>query len=122
MDLSNYKGNLTINRFIEVHGDYYEQRQSEKQAIPAVFQSEEAQMLLVKAQQAGLLDENLQPCTPKSEASLLAFAIAQRLKLEPQWPPFETLWNCKNLHVDYNKTLETHKAGEIMRKIDKILA
>lgn len=122
MDLSNYKGNLTINRFIEVHGDYYEQRQSEKQAIPAVFQSEEAQMLLVKAQQAGLLDENLQPCTPKSEASLLAFAIAQRLKLEPQWIPFEKLWNFKNLSIDYSKTIETNKAGEIMRKIDKILA
>lgn len=122
MDLSNYKGNLTINRYIEVHGDYHEHRGKQSEStIPNVFQTEEAQALFIKAQNAGLLDENLQPNTPKSEASLLAFEIARRLKLEPQWTPFEILWKCTNIRSDYYRAIETHKSGDTIRKIDEIL-
>ena len=58
-----------------------------------------------KAQRAGYVDEHYQPLLSRTQAALLADAMAGQLNIKEKWKVFETLWNRKYMRSDYNLAL-----------------
>ena len=58
-----------------------------------------------KVQDAGYVDANYQPLISRTQAALLADAIAERLGIKEKWKVFESLWNRKYMRSDYNLAL-----------------
>ena len=78
------------------------QKQSE---LPEALASPQAMLLWQKAQQAGYVDEHYQPLLSRTQAALLADAMAGRLGIKEKWKVFEKLWNRKYMRSDYNLAL-----------------
>ena len=74
----------------------------EERLLPESLATDEAMALWRKAQKAGWIDENYQPKISRTQAALLADAMAERLKIENKWKVFETLWQRKYMRSDYN--------------------
>ena len=62
-------------------------------------------ILWKKAQAAGWIDDNYQPLLSRTQAALLADAMAERLGIKEKWKVFEGLWNRKYMRSDYNLAL-----------------
>lgn len=81
--------------------------------LPLVLATPKAMRLWQIAQREGWVDEWHQSlCTP-TEASVLAYRMAEILDLETRWKYFEEFWNLPTLHNIYNsgvnrKIYETH--------------
>ena len=73
--------------------------------LPDVLATDGAMTLWRKAQQAGYVDEHYQPLLSRTQAALLADAMAERLDVKEKWKTFETLWNRKYMRSDYNLAL-----------------
>ena len=73
--------------------------------LPAPLGTEQAMMLWRKAQRAGYVDEHYQPLLSRTQAALLADAMAERLGIKEKWKVFEGLWNRKYMRSDYNLAL-----------------
>ena len=73
--------------------------------LPEVLATNEAMMLWEKVQRAGYVDANYQPLISRTQAALLADAMAERLGIKEKWKVFETLWNRKYMRSDYNLAL-----------------
>ena len=73
--------------------------------LPESLSTPEAMVLWEKAQRAGYVDANYQPKISRSQAALLADAMAERLGIKNKWKVFEGLWNRKNMYRDYYKAL-----------------
>lgn len=73
--------------------------------LPAALCTEQAMVLWQKAQDAGYVDANYQPLISRTQAALLADAIAERLGIKEKWKVFESLWNRKYMRSDYNLAL-----------------
>ena len=73
--------------------------------LPASLCTEQAMVLWQKAQDAGYVDANYQPLISRTQAALLADAIAERLGIKEKWKVFEGLWNRKYMRSDYNLAL-----------------
>ena len=75
------------------------------QSLPAMLRTPEAMTLWKKAQSVGYVDANNQPLISRTQAALLADAIAKRLGIKDKWKVFEVLWNRKNMYKDYYQSL-----------------
>ena len=73
--------------------------------LPEVLATDEAMILWQKAQQAGYVDDYYQPLLSRTQAALLADAMAQRLGIREKWKLFEAFWHRKNMRNDYNDAL-----------------
>jgi len=73
--------------------------------LPASLCTEQAMALWRKAQAAGWIDDNYQPLLSRTQAALLADAMAERLGIKEKWKVFEGLWNRKYMRSDYNLAL-----------------
>jgi hypothetical protein len=73
--------------------------------LPEVLRTEKAMALWQKAQEAGYVDEYYQPLISRTQAALLADAMAERLGIKEKWKVFEGLWNRKYMRSDYNLAL-----------------
>ena len=73
--------------------------------LPAALCTEQAMALWRKAQRAGYVDEHYQPLLSRTQAALLADAMAERLGIKEKWKVFEGLWNRKYMRSDYNLAL-----------------
>ncbi|MCR4959282.1 MAG: hypothetical protein K6B13_11885 [Prevotella sp.] len=62
-------------------------------------------LLWQKAQQAGYVDEHYQPLLSRTQAALLADAMAERLGIKEKWKVFESFWHRKNMYKDYYDAL-----------------
>ena len=78
------------------------QKGGEESLLPEVLATEEAMALWRKAQKAGWIDANYQPTISRTQAAMLADAMAERLKIKDKWKVFETLWQRKYMRSDYN--------------------
>ena len=94
------------------YGDACPKPQKEKEkgkedtpTLPAPLGTEQAMVLWRKAQRAGYVDANYQPLISRTQAALLADAIAKRLGIKEKWKVFEGLWNRKYMRSDYNLAL-----------------
>ena len=73
--------------------------------LPEALSTEAAMTLWKKAQAAGWVDDNYQPLLSRTQAALLADAMAERLGIKEKWKVFEGLWNRKYMRSDYNLAL-----------------
>ena len=93
-------------------------------SLPDVLNNDEALALLRRAQNHGLLDERWQPTgelDSKIKASVLAALIADKLKLEPFWEPFEMLWQANNLRVAYSQAQNANYYPKLYKLLVKII-
>ena len=116
---SNHQGGIVLNIYEKgslhvdhvdtqnFYGDACPEPQKEKgnidtPTLPAALCTEQAMVLWQKAQDAGYVDANYQPLISRTQAALLADAIAERLGIKEKWKVFEGLWNRKYMRSDYN--------------------
>ena len=88
--------------------------------LPETLSTEAAMALWKKAQAAGWVDANYQPLISRTQAALLADAMAERLGIREKWKTFETLWKRKNMYRDYYKSLNLQQSLAFQDKIKKI--
>ena len=89
-------------------------------SLPPKLSTEAAMALWRKAQAAGYVDANYQPLISRTQAALLADAMAERLGIRKKWKVFETLWNRKNMYRDYYKALNLHQSLTFQDKIKRL--
>ena len=70
-------------------------------SLPDELATDEAMVLWRKAQQAGYVNEHYQPLLSRTQAALLADAMAERLDIKEKWKVFEALWHRRNMHKDF---------------------
>jgi hypothetical protein len=69
--------------------------------LPDELATDEAMVLWRKAQRAGYVNEHYQPLISRTQAALLADAMAERLDIKEKWKVFEALWHRRNMHKDF---------------------
>ena len=74
-------------------------------SLPDELATDEAMVLWRKAQRAGYVNEHYQPLISRTQAALLADAMAERLGIKEKWKVFEALWHRKYMRSDYNLAL-----------------
>ena len=97
-------------------------REKEASNLPEALSTEAAMALWKKAQAAGWVDANYQPLISRTQAALLADAMAERLSIKEKWKTFETLWNRKNMYRDYYQAQDQRKTLFFQDEIKKVLA
>ena len=85
--------------------------------LPKPLATEEAMALWRKAQEAGYVDDNYQPLISRTQAALLADAMAERLGIREKWKVFEGMWNRKYMYRDYYEALNQKKSLEFQDEI-----
>ncbi len=109
------------------YGDACPKPQKEKEkgkedtpTLPPSLCTEQAMVLWRKAQRAGYVDEHYQPLLSRTQAALLADAMAVRLGIKEKWKVFEGLWNRKNMYRDYYKALNLQQSLAFQDEIKKL--
>ena len=69
--------------------------------LPDELATDKAMVLWRKAQQAGYVNKHYQPLLSRTQAALLADAMAERLGIKEKWKVFEALWHRRNMHKDF---------------------
>ena len=88
--------------------------------LPEVLATDEAMALWRKAQAAGWIDDNYQPLLSRTQAALLADAMAERLGIKEKWKVFEGLWNRKYMRSDYNLALTQQQTYEFQDELKRL--
>ena len=88
--------------------------------LPASLCTEQAMALWRKAQAAGWIDDNYQPLISRTQAALLADAIAERLGIKEKWKVFEGLWNRKYMRSDYNLALTRKRTLDFQDELKQL--
>lgn len=91
--------------------------------MPSELKTEEAQALLKKAQEAGWLDENLQPTVSQTEAAVLAMKLSKKLQIKHVWKVFGAAWNRnkETMRQKYNIAMGQRKSLEFQDRVKEIL-
>ena len=90
-------------------------------ALPEALATDKAMVLWKKAQKAGWVDDNFQPLISRTQAALLADAMAERLGIREKWKVFETLWNRTKMYKDYYEAVEQKQYLPFLNKLKQIL-
>ena len=89
--------------------------------LPEALSTEAAMALWRKAQRAGYVDEHYQPLLSRTQAALLADAMAERLGIKEKWKVFEGLWHRKYMRSDYNLALTQQQTYEFQDELKRQL-
>jgi len=120
--LQKERGTLRARGEKEAYPDPPEGREKGMSNLPEVLATDKAMALWRKAQQAGYVDEQYQPLISRTQAALLADAMAERLGIKEKWKVFEGLWNRKYMRSDYNLALTRKRTldfqDELKRQFD----
>ena len=123
------KGSLHVDHVDNqyLYGDKWVKPQKEKgtydaSAMPASLCSEQAMILWKKAQDAGYVDANYQPLISRTQAALLADAMAERLGIKEKWKVFEGLWNRKNMRGDYTRAMNQQQSLSFQDKLKRLFS
>ena len=92
-----------------------------RKELPEVLSTEAAMALWQKAQEAGFVDDNLQPLISRTQAALLADAMAMRLGIRNKWKVFETFWNRAKMYKDYYQAVDQKQFLPFQNKLKQIL-
>ena len=90
--------------------------------LPEVLRTEKAMVLWQKAQEAGYVDEYYQPLISRTQAALLADAMAERLSIKEKWKVFEGLWHRKYMRSDYNLALTQQQSYDFQDELKRLFA
>ena len=88
--------------------------------LPDELATDEAMVLWRKAQQTGYVDEHYQPLLSRTQAALLADAMAERLGIKEKWKVFESLWHRKYMRSDYNLALTQQQSYEFQDELKRL--
>ena len=88
-----------------------------KIALPEALSTDEAMVLWEKAQAAGWIDGNYLPLISRTQAALLADAMAERLGIKEKWKVFEAFWHRKYMRSDYNLALTQQQTYEFQDEL-----
>jgi len=88
--------------------------------LPEVLATDGAMALWQKAQRAGYVDEHYQPLLSRTQAALLADAMAERLGIKEKWKVFETLWNRRNMYRDYYDAMNQDQTYSFLDKLKEL--
>ena len=88
--------------------------------VPEVLRTPEAMVLWRKAQQAGYVDEHYQPLPSRTQAALLADAMAERLGIKEKWKVFEGLWHRRNMYRDYYDAMNQDQTYLFLDKLKQL--
>ena len=88
--------------------------------LPDELATDEAMVLWRKAQQAGYVNEHYQPLLSRTQAALLADAMAERLGIKEKWKVFEALWHRKYMRSDYNLALTQQQSYEFQDELKRL--
>ena len=107
------------------YGDACPKPQKEKgnidaPTLPPLLRTDKAMVLWQKAQDAGYVDANYQPLISRTQAALLADAIAERLGIKEKWKVFEALWNRKYMRSDYNLALTQQQSYDFQDELKQL--
>ena len=89
--------------------------------LPNELATDKAIGLWKKAQEAGYVDENYQPLISRTQAALLADAMAERLGIKEKWKVFEGLWNRKNMYKDLYDAFNQKQSLAFQDKLKVVL-
>ena len=78
--------------------------------LPEVLATDEAMVLWRKVQKAGYVGDDYQPLISRTQAALLADAMAERLGIKEKWKVFEGLWGRKYMYRDYYQAMSQKKS------------
>jgi hypothetical protein len=90
--------------------------------LPEVLRVDKAMVLWRKAQDAGYVDDNYQPLISRTQAALLADAMAERLGIKEKWKVFEGLWNRKNMRGDYTRAMNQQQSLSFQDKLKRLFS
>jgi hypothetical protein len=93
----------------------------ERELLPERLRTEDAMVLWKKAQDAGYVDANYQPLISRTQAALLADAMAERLGIKEKWKVFEGLWNRKYMRSDYNLALTRKRTLDFQDELKQLI-
>jgi hypothetical protein len=111
-----------LKRMHDILHQAYETEQGNVTAnLPAELSTDEAMVLWKKAQKAGFVDEHYQPLISRTQAAVLAHAMAQILGIKNKWKVFETLWKRKGMYRDYYQALDQKQSLVFQNKIKELL-
>ena len=88
--------------------------------LPEVLATDEAMVLWRKAQEAGYVDANYQPLISRTQAALLADAMAERLGIKEKWKVFEALWHRKYMYHDYYRAMEQQQSLDFQDTLKRL--
>ena len=134
---SNHQGSIVLNIYGKgslhvdhvdtqnFYGDACPKPQKEKgnidaPTLPPLLRTDKAIVLWQKAQDAGYVDANYQPLISRTQAALLADAIAERLGIKEKWKVFEGLWNRKYMRSDYNLALTRKRTLDFQDELKQL--
>ena len=95
--------------------------EAEPQALPPQLSTERAMALWKKAQDAGYVDANYQPLISRTQAALLANAMAERLGIREKWKVFGGIWHRTKMYKDYYQALEQKQSLLFQDKLKLLL-
>lgn len=104
-----------------LHQAYETEQGNVTDSLPAELSTDEAMVLWKKAQKAGFVDEHYQPLISRTQAAVLAHAMAQILGIKNKWKVFETLWKRKGMYRDYYQALDQKQSLVFQDKIKELL-
>ena len=88
--------------------------------LPEVLATDKAMVLWQKVQRAGYVDEDYQPLLSRTQAALLADAMAERLGIKEKWKVFEGLWHRKYMRSDYNLALTRKQSLDFQDELKRL--
>ena len=89
--------------------------------LPEVLATEEAMALWRKVQEAGWIDFQYLPLISRTQAALLADAMAERLGIKEKWKVFEELWHRNYMRNDYNVAFSRKRSYDFMDELKAVL-
>ena len=89
-------------------------------SLPDVLATDKAMVLWRKAQRAGYVDEHYQPLLSRTQAALLADALAERLGIKEKWKVFEDLWHRKYMYHDYYRAMEQQQSLDFQDTLKRL--
>ena len=97
-------------------------QEAEYEELPEVLATDEAMALWRKAQQAGYVDEHYQPLISRTQAALLADAMAERLGIKEKWKVFGDLWKRNNMRGDYTRAMNQRQSLSFQDKLKRLFS
>ena len=89
-------------------------------SLPDVLATDKAMVLWKKTQAAGWIDANYQPLLSRTQAALLADAMAKKLEIKDKWKTFELLWNRRNMYRDYYDAMNQDQTYLFLDKLKEL--
>ena len=90
--------------------------------LPEVLAIPEAMSLWRKAQRAGYVDEHYQPLLSRTQAALLADAMAERLGIKEKWKVYGDLWKRNNMRGDYTRAMNQRQSLDFQDKLKRLFS